>query len=89
MLIVLIHLPLVTHAFSIERYLGVGEFCATYRNANADWRIEGSFSVTNDIEFFICDSGNFTNWVSNESVVLHEHFEETMGRVFNFTVPYN
>lgn len=89
MLLVLFLLPVFVEAFSIDRDLGVGEFYAAYRNADAGWRIEGSFSVNNDIEFFICDVNNYTRWNRNESVLLFEHSEETSGRLFNFTIPYD
>ena len=88
MLIVLFSLPVFVQAFGIERYLGVGDFYAAYRSADAGWRIEGSFSVDNEIEFFICDAGNFTRWQKQESVVLYEHSTETTGQIFNFTIPY-
>jgi len=89
MLIVLFLLPVFVEAFSIERNLGIGEFYAAYRTADAGWRIEGSFSVNNDIEFFICDAGNYTRWNRNESVLLFEHSEATSGQLFNFTIPYD
>lgn len=52
-LLVFFLLPVFTQAFSIDRDLGVGEFYAAYRSADTGWRIEGSFSASNDIEFFI------------------------------------
>jgi len=87
-LLVLFSFPVFAQAFSIDRNLGAGEFYAVYRNADAGWRIEGSFSVNNEIEFFICDAGNYTRWQRHESAVLHEHSVETTGQMFNFTVPY-
>ena len=88
-LFVLFLLPVFVEGFSIDRVLGVGEFYAAYRNAEAGWRIEGSFSVNRDIEFFICDADNYTRWKRHESVVLHEHSEETTNQMFNFTIPHN
>ena len=89
MLLVLFLLPLFAQAFSIDRSLDYGVFYAAYRNANAGWRIEGSFSTDIDIEFFICDEGNYISWVRNENVILCEHNEETKDFEFNFTIPYN
>jgi hypothetical protein len=88
-LLVLFLIPVFVQAFSIDRDLGVGEFYAAYRNASTGWRIEGSFSVSNDIEFFFCDADNYTKWKRDETVVLYEHSEETTGQTFNFTVPYD
>ncbi len=87
-LLVLFSFPVFAQAFGIERYLGAGEFYAVYRNADAGWRIEGSFSVNNEIDFFICDEGNYTRWQRNESAVLYDHSVETTGQMFNFTIPY-
>ena len=87
--IVLFLLPIVIQADSIDRDLGVGEYCAAYRNANAGWRIEGSFAVSRDIEFFICDASNYIRWTRNESVEIFEHSEQTSGQSFNFTIPSN
>ena len=89
LLLVLFLLPVLIQAFSIERDLGVGEFYAAYRDANTGWRIEGSFSVNNDIEFFICDEENYDRWKRNDSVVLYEHSEETTNQIFNFTIPHD
>ena len=87
--IVLFLYPLGADAFDIERNLGVGEFFAAYSIAGTGWRIEGSFSTNRDIEFFICDSSNYTRWNRNENIIHFEHSEETSGKAFNFTVPYN
>ena len=87
--LVLFLLPVFAHGFDIDRDLGVGEFYAAFRNANAGWRIEGSFSTSHDIEFFICDESNYTRWKRHESVILYEHSEETLGQTFNFTIPYD
>jgi len=73
----------------VDRNLGAGEFYAAYRDASAGWRIEGSFSANIDVEFFICDEGNYTRWKGNENAVLFEHSEETRGLTFNFTVPHD
>jgi hypothetical protein len=89
MLLVLLQLPIHAQAFSIVRNLDYGVFFATYRNANTGWRIEGSFSSNIDIEFFICDEGNYTSWVRNENAVLCEHNEETNDYDFNFTIPHD
>jgi len=80
-------LPLFTQAFGVDRNLSPSEFYAAYRDADAGWRIEGSFSSDIDIEFFICDSGNYTIWERYESAILYEHNEETSGLTFNFTIP--
>lgn len=87
-LLVLLSFPVFAQAFGIERYLGVDESYVVYRNADAGWRIEGSFSVNNEIEFFICDAGNYTRWQRHESAVFYEHSVETTGLTFNFTIPY-
>lgn len=89
MLLVLFLLPVLAQGFDIDRTLGAGEYYAVYRNASAGWRIEGSFSVNNDIEFFICDADNYTRWQRQESVSLFEHSVETTGQMFNFTIPYD
>lgn len=88
-LLVLFLLPVFAQAFNIDRNLVTGEFYAAYRSADAGWRIEGSFSSSNDIEFFICDADNYTKWKREESVFLYEHSEETIGQTFNFTIPYD
>ncbi|MFW9807397.1 MAG: hypothetical protein ACFFFK_11775 [Candidatus Thorarchaeota archaeon] len=82
-------LPALIPAFSIDRNLGTGEFYSVYREANVGWRIEGSFSTNNNVEFFICDEGNYTNWKKHQSVLLQEHNESTTGQTFNFTIPYD
>ncbi|MBY8998464.1 MAG: hypothetical protein KGD60_12095 [Candidatus Thorarchaeota archaeon] len=87
--LVLFLLPIFVQAFSIDRDLGAGEFYAAYRDASTGWRIEGSFSASNDIEFFICDEDNYTRWKRQESAKLHEHSEDTPGQTFNFTIPYD
>jgi hypothetical protein len=89
MLLVLFLLPVFVQGFSVDRNLGAGEFYTAYRNAETGWRIEGSFSVNRDIEFFICDEDNYTRWKRHETVILHEHSEETTGQTFNFTIPYD
>ena len=88
-LTVMLLLPAIGQAYSIDRDLGVGEYFAAYREANIGWRIEGSFSVSRDIEFFICDASNYTRWIRNESVISFEHSETTSGQLFNFTIPYD
>ncbi len=88
-LLVLFLSPVFANAFSIDRDLGIGEFYTAYRDANTGWRIEGSFSASRDIEFFICDADNYTRWGRYQSVILHEHSEGTTGQTFNFTIPYN
>ena len=89
MLIVLFLLPIFVEAFSVDRDLGIGEYYAAYRTADVGWRIEGSFSVDNDIEFFICDANNYTRWNRQDTVLFFEHSETTSGQSFNFTVPYD
>jgi hypothetical protein len=89
MLLVLLLLPVFIQASSIGRALVAGEFYAAYRDAETGWRIEGSFSTSNHIEFFICDADNYTKWKRDESVFLYEHSEETTGITFNFTIPYD
>ena len=87
--IVLFLLPTFVGAFSIDMNLSAGEFYVAYRNADAGWRIEGSFTTDRNIEFFICDADNYTKWIRNESASFFEHKEETSGQSFNFTIPYN
>ena len=89
MFLVLFLLPVFVQAFSIDRNLVLDEFYAAYRTASTGWRIEGSFSASRDIEFFICDEANYTGWKRQESVVLYEHSEVTTGQTFNFTIPYD
>lgn len=89
MLLVLVQLPIHAQAFSIDRNLDYGVFYAAYRDAIAGWRIEGAFSTNIDIEFFICDAGNYTSWVRNENAALCEHNEETNDCDFNFTIPHD
>jgi len=88
-LTVIFLLPIIGQAYSIDRNLGVGEYFAAYRDANTGWRIEGSFSASRDVEFFICDASNYTRWTRNESVISFEHSEATSGQSFNFTIPYD
>ena len=88
-LLVLFLLPIFAQAFTVDRNLGAGEFYAAYRDAMTGWRIEGSFSVNSEIEFFICDEGNYTRWQKQENVVLFEHSKESSGQTFNFTIPYD
>lgn len=87
--LVLFLLPGFAQGFSIDRSLGVDEFYAAYRNADAGWRIEGSFSTSSNIEFFICDADNYTKWRNSESGLLYEHSEETTSQTFNFTIPHD
>ena len=87
--LVLFLLPVFAQGFDIDRDLGIDEFYAAYRTASTGWRIEGSFSASRDIEFFICDEANYTGWKRQESVVLYEHSEVTTGQTFNFTIPYD
>jgi len=78
---------LFVQAFGVDRNLGPSEFYAAYRDASTGWRIEGSFSSDIDIEFFICDAGNYTIWERYESAILYERNEATTGLTFNFTIP--
>ncbi len=86
--LILLVLPVFAQGFDIDRNLGVDEFYAVYRSADAGWRIEGSFSTSGNVEFFICDADNYTRWINNENVLLYEHSEVTTGQTFNFTIPY-
>jgi len=88
-LVVLFLLPIFTQAFSVDRNLVPAEFYAAYRDASVGWRIEGSFSTNNDIDFFICDEGNYTRWERDQSAFLYEHSEATRGKTFNFTMPHD
>jgi len=88
-LAVIFLLPVIGQAYSVDRDLGVGEYLAVFRDANTGWRIEGSFSASRDIEFFICDANNYTRWTRNESVISFEHSEATSVQLFNFTIPYD
>lgn len=87
-LIVLFLLPVASQAFTTQRSLVAGESYAVYRDANAGWKIQGSFVSTNDIEFFICDVSNYTNWRAHEPVVRYNYSESTLGELINFTIPY-
>ena len=80
---------MLVQAFSIERKLGADAFYAVYRNASTGWRIEGSFSADDGIEFFICDEDNYTRWERGESAFLYEHSEDASSKSFNFTIPYD
>lgn len=88
-IVILLLLPLSAQAFDIDRDLGVGELYVVHGNADAGWRIEGSFSADYDIEFFICDAENYTRWDRKQSAFLYEHDSETTGQIFNFTIPYD
>lgn len=88
-LVVLFLLPIASQAFTTQRSLASGESYALYRSAETGWRIEGSFVTTNDIEFFICDAGNYTSWRAHEPVVRYHYNDSTLGELINFTVPYN
>ncbi len=87
-LIILFLLPLASQAFTTEKSLVPGEFCAAYREADAGWRIEGAFVTTNDIEFFICDMSNYTAWRSQGTFVRYNYSDSTLGGLISFTVPY-
>lgn len=89
MFLTLLLLPLFAQAFGVDRNLNPSEFYTVYRDANAGWRIEGSFSTDIDIEFFICDAGNYTIWERYESAILYERNEATKGLTFNFTIPHD
>ncbi len=89
MLLVLFLLPLFAQGFDIDRNLGVGEFYGAYRNADAGWRIEGSFTASKSIEFLICDADNYNKWVNNQTALLYEHQEQVTSYTFNFTIPHD
>jgi hypothetical protein len=88
MLLVLLLLPLFAQGFDIDRNIGAGEFYAAFRNADAGWRIEGSFTASKSIEFIICDADNYNKWVNNQTAFLYEHQEQVTSHTFNFTVPH-
>ena len=88
-LTVLFLLPVASQAFTTQRSLVAGESYAVYGDADAGWKIQGSFVTTDDIEFFICDSGNYTSWRLHESVVRYNYSESTLSELINFTVPYD
>ncbi|MHA2353848.1 MAG: hypothetical protein ACXADC_01630 [Candidatus Thorarchaeota archaeon] len=88
-LLVMILLPLPTKALSVDTDLYFGEFYGLYREMDAGWRIEGSFTAVNAVEFFICDAGNYSKWVNNQVAVLHEHDENTASHTFNFTIQHD
>lgn len=87
--LILLVLPVFAQGFDIDRNLGVDEFYAVYRSADAGWRIKGSFSTSSNVEFFICDADNYIRWINNENVLLYEHSEVTTGQTFNFTIPHD
>jgi hypothetical protein len=89
MLLVLFLFPLFAQGFDVDRDIGAGEFYAAYRNAEAGWRIEGSFTASNSIEFLICDADNYNKWVNNQTAELYEHQEQVTSYTFNFTVPHD
>jgi hypothetical protein len=86
--LVLFLVPSLVQGFSIERNIGASAFYAAYRDASTGWRIEGSFSSSSGIEFFICDADNYVRWKRHESVSLYEHNEASSSMTFNFTVPH-
>jgi len=88
-LLILFLLPFPATAISIKTNLNFGEFYGLYRNAEAGWRVEGSFTAVNAIEFFICDAGNYSKWANNQAAVLYEHSEQTMAHSFNLTFQYD
>lgn len=87
-LTVLFLLPIASQAFTVEKSLVPGEVYVVYGNAEAGWRIEGSFVTTNDIEFFICDESNYTAWRLHENSVRYNYRNTTLGEEFNYAVPY-
>ena len=87
--LVLFLLPLPIGALSVDENLNYGEFYGLYREADAGWRIEGSFTTVNDVEFFICDAGNYRHWINNDAAVLYEHQERTTSHTFNLTIQYD
>jgi len=81
-------LPMGIQAHEIDVNLGYGQFYAVHRNASNGWRIVGTFSADFTIEFAICDSGNYSRWLNNQTPLLYEH-SEASSLSFNFTVPYD
>ncbi|MFW9957830.1 MAG: hypothetical protein ACFFCT_07165 [Candidatus Odinarchaeota archaeon] len=81
-------LPMGVYAHDIDVNLGYGQFYTVHRNASSGWRIVGTFSAEITIEFAICDSGNYSRWLNNQTSLLYEHIEAT-SHSLNFTVPYD
>jgi hypothetical protein len=80
--------PTLIQALDIDVELGYGQFCVAHRNANNGWRIEGTYLAESTIEFAICDVGNYSKWLNNQTPSLYEHYEVT-SHSFNFTIRYN
>lgn len=79
--------PVMTQALEINVNLGYGELYVVHRNASDDWRVIGSFTADSTIEFAICDSGNYSRWLNNQTPTRYELYVGT-SYSFNFTVPY-
>jgi len=87
--LILFLFPLPIRALNVNRNLNYGEFYGMYREAEAGWRIEGSFTTINAVEFFICDAGNYRHWINNDAAVFYEHQEQTTAHSFNLTIQYD
>jgi hypothetical protein len=87
-LLVFFLLPTGIQAHDIEVNLGYGQFYVVHRNASVAWRVVGDFSAERAIEFAICDAGNYSNWLNNQTTSLFEHYE-VADHSFNFKVPYD
>ena len=87
--LVLFMLPMLVQGFDIDRDLGASASYAIYQESSEGWRIEGTFSSSEVIEFFICDEGNYTRWTRNQVISSYEYNEESLGQTFNFTIPYD
>jgi hypothetical protein len=80
--------PVMIQALDVNVNLGYGEFYVVHRSASNGWRIIGEFTAENTIDFAICDVGNYSKWLNNQTPLLYEHYVGTSYSL-NFTVPYD
>jgi len=80
--------PTAIQSLAIDVNLGYGEFYVIHRSASNGWRIVGSYSSETTIEFAICNVGNYSKWLNNQTPSLYDHYVGTSYN-FNFTVPYD
>jgi len=84
--------PLQTtpETYTHNEWINEGEYYDFRFHAYSGFRISGNFSVNKGeyIEFFICDSGNLTNWLNGTSIFVYDHQDVEEFYSFAFILPY-
>ncbi|MFQ5834187.1 MAG: hypothetical protein ACE5H4_15900 [Candidatus Thorarchaeota archaeon] len=88
-LLVLFLVPQAVDALGMDLDLRYREFYAAFRDTGDGWRIEGFFTASDSVEFFICDEDNYYKWIWSQNAVMYDHHELTTSHTFNFTVPHD